>query len=95
LGYLPSADKTVITKPHTTIKAIKNVLDILEVGGRLSLMVYYGHDGGKSERDAVIAFVEQLPQNNFATMLYQPLNQVNTPPFLIMVEKLQSYENEV
>ncbi|CCW40379.1 tRNA (mnm(5)s(2)U34)-methyltransferase [Streptococcus agalactiae] len=95
LGYLPSADKTVITKPHTTIKAIKNVLDILEVGGRLSLMVYYGHDGGKSEKDAVIAFVEQLPQNNFATMLYQPLNQVNTPPFLIMVEKLQSYENEV
>ncbi len=49
----------------------------------------------KSEKDAVIAFVEQLPQNNFATMLYQPLNQVNTPPFLIMVEKLQSYEKEV
>ncbi|MDU4839247.1 MAG: SAM-dependent methyltransferase, partial [Streptococcus salivarius] len=22
-------------------------------------------------------------------MLYQPLNQINTPPFLVMLEKLQ------
>ena len=46
LGYLPSADKSVITKPHTTLEAIEKILDRLEVGGRLAIMIYYGHDGG-------------------------------------------------
>ena len=52
LGYLPSADKSVITKPHTTLEAIEKILDRLEVGGRLAIMIYYGHDGGDMEKDA-------------------------------------------
>ena len=59
------------------------------VGGRVSLMVYHGHAGGAIEKEKVLAFVENLSQEDFATMLYQPLNQVNTPPFLIMIEKLR------
>ena len=39
LGYLPSADKSVITKPHTTLEAIEKILDRLEVGGRLAIMI--------------------------------------------------------
>ena len=89
LGYLPSADKTVITKPDTTLEAIEKILKRLEVGGRLSIMIYYGHAGGDMEKDAVLDFIKDLPQENFATMLYQPLNQINTPPFLVMVEKLK------
>ncbi len=30
-----------------------------------------------------------LDQRDFTAMLYQPLNQINTPPFLVMLEKLQ------
>ena len=41
LGYLPSADKTIITKPDTTLEAIGKILDRLEVGGRISIMIYY------------------------------------------------------
>lgn len=89
LGYLPSADKSVITKPDTTLIAIEKILDRLEVGGRLSIMIYYGHKGGNQEKDAVLDYVRQLDQNRFTAMLYQPLNQVNTPPFLVMVEKLK------
>lgn len=89
LGYLPSADKTVITKPDTTLQAIEKILERLESGGRLSIMIYYGHAGGDMEKDAVLDFIKDLPQEDFATMLYQPLNQINTPPFLVMVEKLK------
>lgn len=89
LGYLPSADKTVITKPDTTLQAIEKILERLEVSGRLSIMIYYGHEGGDMEKDAVLDFIKKLPQEKFATMLYQPLNQINTPPFLVMVEKLK------
>lgn len=89
LGYLPSADKTVITKPDTTLAAIESLLELLTVGGRISIMIYYGHDGGDIEKDAVLDFVSQLPQEDFATMLYRPLNQINQPPFLVMIEKLK------
>lgn len=89
LGYLPSADKSIITLPATTLEAIEKILDRLVVGGRLAIMIYYGHDGGAMEKDAVIDFVSQLDQTIFTAMLYQPLNQINTPPFLVMVERLK------
>ncbi|MDP5875160.1 tRNA (mnm(5)s(2)U34)-methyltransferase [Streptococcus mutans] len=88
LGYLPSADKSVITQPATTLTAIKKILERLEIGGRLAIMVYYGHEGGDKEKDAVLNFVKELDQQHFTAMLYQPLNQINTPPFLVMIEKL-------
>lgn len=88
LGYLPSADKSVITQPATTLTAIKKILERLEIGGRLAIMVYYGHEGGDKEKDAVLNFVKELDQQHFTVMLYQPLNQINTPPFLVMIEKL-------
>ena len=69
--------------------AIEKILDRLEVGGRLAIMIYYGHDGGDMEKDAVLEYVIGLDQRVFTAMLYQPLNQINTPPFLVMLEKLQ------
>lgn len=88
LGYLPSADKRIITQAHSTLTALDKVLTLLEVGGRVSVMIYYGHEGGSEEKDAVLDFVSQLPQTKFTVMQYKPLNQVNNPPFLIMIEKL-------
>jgi 16S rRNA C1402 N4-methylase RsmH len=90
LGYLPSADKSIITKPGTTIQALQKVLDRLEAGGRVSVMIYYGHEGGDMEKDAVLDFVKDLDQTIFTAMLYQPLNQINTPPFLVMIERLRN-----
>ena len=90
LGYLPSADKSVITLPETTLQAIKKVLDRLVVGGRLAIMIYYGHEGGAVEKDAVLDFVSQLDQTVFTAILYKPLNQVNTPPFLVMIERINN-----
>lgn len=89
LGYLPSADKTVITKPDTTLIAVEKILEKLEVGGRVAIMIYYGHEGGDMEKDAVLEYVNQLDQRLFTAMLYQPLNQINQPPFLVMIEKLK------
>ena len=88
LGYLPSADKSVITKPDTTLIAIEKILAQLEVGGRVAIMIYYGHEGGDMEKDAVLDYVQTLDQTAFTAMLYQPLNQINTPPFLVMIEKI-------
>ena len=93
LGYLPSADKSIITQPHTTIKALDKLCQILVKGGRIAIMIYYGHDGGDIERDAVLDFVSQLPQQEYTATIYRTLNQINNPPFLVMIEKLERYRH--
>lgn len=93
LGYLPSADKSVITKPATTILALEKLCQRLVKGGRIAIMIYYGHEGGDVERDAVLDFVSQLPQQDYTASIYRTLNQINHPPFLVMIEKLESYRH--
>ena len=89
LGYLPAADKSVITKAETTLLALDKLLERLEKGGRIAIMVYHGHEGGQEEKEAVLDFVKALPQQEFTVALYQNINQINYPPFLIMIEKLK------
>ncbi|MBJ6746295.1 class I SAM-dependent methyltransferase [Streptococcus sp. 121] len=87
LGYLPSADKSLVTLPETTLAAVKAACDILLPGGRIAMMVYWGHPGGTEEKDALLAFVQDLPQEDYTVLEYRTLNQRNCPPFLIMIEK--------
>ena len=93
LGYLPSANKFIITKPHTTIEALEKLCQMLVKGGRIAIMIYYGHDGGDIERDAVMDYVSQLPQQEYTATIYRTLNQINNPPFLVMIEKLERYRH--
>ena len=93
LGYLPSADKSVITRPQTTIEALEKLCGLLVKGGRIAIMIYYGHDGGDLERDAVLDFVSQLNQQEYTATIYRTLNQINNPPFLVMIEKLERYRH--
>lgn len=93
LGYLPTADKSIITKPQTTIEALEKLCRMLIKGGRIAIMIYYGHEGGDIERDAVMDFVSQLPQHEYTATIYRTLNQINNPPFLVMIEKLERYRH--
>ena len=93
LGYLPSADKSIITQPQTTLEALDKLCQMLVKGGRIAIMIYYGHEGGDIERDAVMDFVSQLPQQEYTATIYRTLNQLNNPPFLVMIEKLERYRH--
>lgn len=87
LGYLPSGDKSIITSPDTTLKAIESSLKVLEKNGLLLIMIYYGHDGGLEEKQAVLDYVKELPQKNYHVLKYEFINQKNYPPFLLAIEK--------
>lgn len=87
LGYLPQADKNLVTKPKTTLLALQKMIERLVLGGRIAIMVYYGHDGGQEEKEQLLEFVSNLPQKKITVMQYQALNQQNTPPFLLLLEK--------
>lgn len=87
LGYLPKTDKSVVTKADTTLTALDALTNQLVVGGRIAIMIYYGHEEGMEEKDAVIKWTSSLPQKDWEVTSYAPLNQIHTPPILVLIEK--------
>ncbi|MFC4652956.1 tRNA (mnm(5)s(2)U34)-methyltransferase [Lactococcus nasutitermitis] len=87
LGYLPQTDKSVITHSQTTLTALSKIMERLVKGGRISIMIYYGHNGGAQEKNAILQWATELQQRDWEVMIYQPLNQIHTPPILIIIEK--------
>lgn len=87
LGYLPKGDKAIITLPDTTLQALEHGLRYLRKGGLITIVVYSGHEGGAAEKSAVENYVEQLPQEDYKVLMYQFVNQKNSPPFLYAIEK--------
>ncbi|ENH97133.1 hypothetical protein J416_06777 [Gracilibacillus halophilus YIM-C55.5] len=88
LGYLPRGDHSVITTPDNTIKAIQSLQQRLKPTGRIVIVVYHGHEGGKREKDALLSYCEQIDQQYFQVLQYQFINQVNQPPFILAIEKI-------
>ncbi len=87
LGYLPRAKHVIITKPDTTLEAIKKSLDLLKPNGIISIAAYIGHEGGLEEKDYICEYLNNLDQNQFNVLHMQFTNQINNPPQLILVEK--------
>jgi hypothetical protein len=87
LGYLPSGDKSKVTVAETTIIAIRTSLRLLARGGLLTCILYRGHKGGEAEADAVERELCGLDQEVYTTIRYEFLNQRNSPPTLLAVEK--------
>lgn len=44
LGYASKGDKTIVTHPETTIKAIEDIFELLSVEGIIVLVIYHGHE---------------------------------------------------
>ena len=87
LGYLPKGDKSIVTRPETTIKAIDSIFNVLNVEGIIVLVIYHGHEEGQVERDAILDYLEQFDQNKAHILKYQFINQVNHAPFIYAIEK--------
>jgi hypothetical protein len=59
----------------------------LRIGGILTIVAYTGHEGAQEEADAVERWASLLPQKQFSVLSYRFINQLNHPPFLIIVQK--------
>lgn len=93
LGYLPGGDKSVVTKPESTIRAIEAAFDLLLPKGRIVLVVYPGHEEGKMEKDQLLSYVKTIDQRVAHVLKYEFINQVNDPPFVICIEKRRRREH--
>ena len=54
LGWLPGSDKSVATRPSTTVAAIRAAVELMDKSrGFLSVAAYRAHPGGREEFEAV------------------------------------------
>lgn len=87
LGYLPKGDKGIITTPKTTIKAINDTCTLLDNKGVMVIIVYYGHEGGLAEKEAVEAYLLTLDERKFDVLtLFYP-NRTKSAPILHCIRK--------
>lgn len=91
LGYLPRCEHKIITKPDTTIEAIKQSVELLEENGIVCVSIYTGHDGGMEERNAIFDYAMNLEQKGFNVFETKFINQKNNPPSIIVIEKKKKY----
>lgn len=89
LGYLPGGDKKIVTDYHTVIKSLKKLLPKLNIGAKVFLTFYPGHISGKEEATYVSNYLSKLNQKEYEIIQFTFINQVNNPPFLIILEKLK------
>ncbi len=84
LGYLPKADHSVITKANTSIRAIEKISERLNEAGTIVISAYLGHEGGMEEYQSILKYCEGIDQKKFNVASFQFLNQVNSPPRMII-----------
>lgn len=86
LGYLPGGDQSLVTRPETTLAALKSCCELLARGGRMAVVVYPGHVGGAEEAAGVTEFFAGLDTARFQVLQLCICNRPQAP-FLMMTEK--------
>ncbi|WP_371370796.1 class I SAM-dependent methyltransferase [Sporomusa aerivorans] len=90
LGYLPGSDHKLSTNPATTIEAAHQALQLLNIGGVMTIAVYPGYEHGRLECQAVYEYLAILNQKVFSVACWSMVNQKNNPPLLYVIEKIRS-----
>jgi len=89
LGYLPGSDKEIVTS-WSEMKYVMDQLvhrQHLAAGGYISIVSYSGHEEGKSEQEALLTYVRNLPSKFWGVMEMKRSNVVESAPKLIIIEK--------
>ncbi len=94
LGYLPGGDQAINTSPATTILAITQSLQLLAVGGVITIAAYPGYEHGRLECHAVHEYLTRLSQKDFTIACWSMVNQKNNPPVLYVIEKIRGEQLE-
>ncbi len=93
LGYLPRGNRQIITRPDTTIAALRGVLANLAARGRITILVYRGHEEGILEYVEVRKFLEQLPDEEWSIEEFAGASDSLIAPRLFRVQKKLARED--
>ena len=87
LGWLPGGDHRFTTRTETTIRAIRQALELLAPMGVLVICVYPGHPEGEREKETVTKLLSGLPPQKYNVLAQQFLNAGPGAPLCFTVQK--------
>lgn len=86
LGYLPGGDKNITTERNSTLSSLNKALELLTLGGLITITCYPGHEEGVYERSLLLEKAGALNPLKYTTYHWvSPLHQ--TAPSLILIQK--------
>ena len=87
LGYLPLSDKSVSTSTVSTLIALQEALQLVKVGGIVTVVMYCGHEAGKVEKQAILDLTEKLSSKEFHVVYASMHNQGENAPEILWITK--------
>lgn len=87
LGYLPGGDHTITTQYDSTLAALKQITQHLVKKGQVIVVIYSGHPAGQIEKNTLLHELSLWPQESFQVLQYGFINQRNSPPMTLVIEK--------
>jgi hypothetical protein len=87
LGYLPGGDRTVITRPESTLTGLTQAAGLLAPRGIIAITVYPGHTGGDIEQATVEEWASRLTPGSFHVWHMGQRNVTSNAPCLILIQK--------
>lgn len=85
LGYLPGADKSVITQTQTTLDAVDAALRLLTDRGVITVLAYPGHAGGDQETRQLTDWCGRLNGRQAAVeIILSSHDQPNAPRLFVL-----------
>jgi len=88
-GYLPGGSHEVSTTLDTSVEGIQQGLELLQVGGLMSLLIYSGGDTGFDEKTGILQYVKTLDTKQYVVISNEYCNRPNHPPMLVLIYKLR------
>lgn len=89
-GWLPGGDHNTFSHADTSVTAVKAALDLLKVGGVMTLCLYYGRQNGTAERDAILDFLPTIDHRRFTVIRGDFANRIGDVPIPVCIIREQS-----
>lgn len=87
LGYMPGGNRSVLTRPGSTLEALKSASDLVVPRGRVVIVVYTGHPGGKQEGEAVRRWAGGQAAQGWSVVRYSFSGREGAPPEVLVVRR--------
>ena len=87
LGYLPGADKRIITQTNTTLIAMEAACRLLAEQGVLTVLAYPGHVGGDEETRCLEQWLQRLNAECYQSDIIYSQQPKPTAPRLFVIRK--------
>ncbi len=86
-GWLPGGDHSKFSHGSTSCIAIEKGLELLKVGGVMSLCIYCGKETGFEEKETLLPFLKKLDQKKYSVLLADYINRGGNPPIAVLITK--------